>query len=90
MSRQDLIDYVAEDTQISKAEASRVLDSILKGIEKGLIESKEVTFVGFGKFSVKTREAREGINPSTKEKIQIPAKNAVTFKAGKKLKDSVQ
>ena len=55
MSRQDLIDYVAEDTQISKAEAGRVLDSILKGIEKGLIESKEVTFVGFGKFSVETR-----------------------------------
>ena len=90
MSKQDLIDFVAEDAEVSKAEAGRVLDSVLKGIEKGLKEDKEVTFVGFGKFPVKTREAREGINPSTKEKIQIPAKNVVSFKVGKKLKDSVQ
>ncbi len=90
MSKQNLIDFVAEDAGISKAEAGRVLDSVLKGIEKGLKEDKEVAFVGFGKFSVKTREAREGINPATKEKIKIPAKKAVSFKAGKKLKDSVQ
>ena len=90
MSKQDLIDFVAEDAEVSKDEAGRVLDSVLKGIEKGLKEDKEVTFVGFGKFSVKTREAREGINPSTKEKIKIPAKNVVSFKVGKKLKDSVQ
>ena len=80
MSRQDLIDYVAEDTQISKAEAGRVLDSILKGIEKGLIESKEVTFVGFGKFSVKTREAREGIIHQQKKKSKFLLKMLLHLK----------
>jgi len=90
MSKQSLIEFVAEEANMSKAEAGRALDAVLKGIEKGLKEDGDVTFVGFGKFSVKTREAREGINPSTKEKIQIPAKKVVAFKAGAKLKDSVQ
>ena len=75
MTKQSLIDYVAEKAEMSKAEAGRALDAVLDGI---------------GKFSVKERPAREGINPATKEKITIPAKNAVTFKAGSKLKDAVQ
>ncbi len=90
MSKQGLIDYVAETANMSKAEAGRAVEAVLEGIQKGLREDEEVTFVGFGKFSVKTREAREGINPSTKEKIQIPAKKVVSFKAGSKLKDSIQ
>ena len=90
MTKQSLIDYVAEKAEMSKAEAGRALDAVLDGIVAGLKESGDVTVVGFGKFSVKERPAREGINPATKEKITIPAKNAVTFKAGSKLKDAIQ
>ena len=90
MTKQGLIDYVAEKAEMSKAEAGRALDAVLVGIQAGLKESGEVSFTGFGKFSVKERPAREGINPATKEKITIAAKNAVVFKAGSKLKDSVQ
>ena len=90
MTKTSLIDYVAEKAEMSKAEAGRALDAVLDGIVAGLKESGDVTFVGFGKFSVKERPAREGINPATKEKITIPAKNAVTFKAGSKLKDAIQ
>ena len=90
MTKQSLIDYVAEKAGMSKAEAGRALDAVLEGIVEGLKNEGEVVLVGFGKFSVKTRAAREGINPATKEKITIPAKNAVTFKAGSKLKDAVQ
>ena len=90
MTKQGLIDYVAEKAEMSKAEAGRALDAVLEGIQAGLKESGEVSFTGFGKFSVKERPAREGINPATKEKITIAAKTAVVFKAGSKLKDSVQ
>lgn len=90
MTKQMLIDFMAEEAGMSKAEAGRALDAALKGIEKGLKDNGEVTFVGFGKFSIKTREAREGRNPATGESMKIPAKNVVSFKAGAKLKDSVQ
>ncbi len=90
MTKQMLIDFMAEEANMSKAEAGRALDAALKGIEKGLKDNGDVTFVGFGKFSVKTREAREGRNPATGETMKIPAKNVVSFKAGAKLKDSVQ
>lgn len=90
MTKQGLIEFIAEEAEVTKADVTRVLEAARKGIEKALVENGEITFVGFGKFAVKTREAREGINPSTKEKIQIPAKKAVTFKAGAKLKEIVQ
>ena len=89
MTKQGLIDYVAEKAEMSKAEAGRALDAVLEGIQAGLKESGEVSFTGFGKFSVKERPAREGINPATKETIKIPAKVAATFKAGSKLKDAL-
>ncbi len=90
MTKQMLIDFMAEEAGMSKAEAGRALDAALKGIEKGLKDNGDVTFVGFGKFSVKTREAREGRNPATGETMTIPAKNVVSFKAGAKLKDAIQ
>ena len=90
MSKQDLINFMAEDAGMSKVEAGRAIDSFWRGIEKGLKESGEVSFVGFGKFSVKTREAREGRNPATGETMKIPAKNVVSFKVGAKLKESVK
>ena len=90
MTKQGLIDYVAEKAEMSKAEAGRALDAVLEGIQAGLKESGEVSFTGFGKFSVKERPAREGINPATKEKIEIAASKSVKFKASKSLKDAVK
>ena len=90
MSKQGLIEFVAEKANMSKAEAGRALDAVLEGITAGLKKEKEVALVGFGKFSVKKRAAREGINPATKEKIKIPAKSVPSFKAGAKLKDAIK
>ena len=89
MSKTQLVEYVAETANVSKAEAARVLDAVLAGIGEGLKKDGKVAFVGFGTFSSKKRAAREGINPLTKEPMKIPAKNVVSFKAGAKLKDSV-
>ena len=89
MSKTELVEFVAEEANMSKAEAARAVDAIMKGITKGLKKDKKVALVGFGTFSCKTREAREGINPLTKEPMKIPAKNVVSFKAGSNLKDSL-
>ena len=89
MSKTQLVEYVAETANVSKAEASRVVDAVLAGITEGLKKDGKVAFVGFGTFTSKKRAAREGINPLTKEPMKIPAKNVVSFKAGAKLKDSV-
>ncbi len=89
MSKTELVEFVAEEANVSKAEAGRVVDAVIKGIETGLKKDKKVAIVGFGTFSSKRRAAREGINPLTKEPMKIAAKNVVSFKAGSKLKDSV-
>ncbi len=89
MSKTELVDFIAAEANVSKAEAGRVLDATLAGITKGLKKDGKVALVGFGTFSSKKRAAREGINPLTKEPMKIPAKNVVSFKAGAKLKDSV-
>ena len=89
MSKTELVEFVAKEANMSKAEAGRAVDAILKGITKGLKSDKKVALVGFGTFSSKKRAARDGINPLTKKPMKIPAKNVVSFKAGSKLKDSV-
>ena len=89
MSKTELVEFIAAEANVSKAEAGRVLDATLAGITKGLKKDGKVALVGFGTFSSKKRAAREGINPLTKEPMKIPAKNVVSFKAGAKLKASV-
>ena len=89
MSKTEVVEFIAAEAGVSKAEAGRVLDATLAGITKGLKNDGKVALVGFGTFSSKKRAAREGINPLTKEPMKIPAKNVVSFKAGAKLKDSV-
>lgn len=89
MSKTELIEFVARETGLSKADATRALDATLAGITAGLKKEGKVTLVGFGTFSAKERAAREGINPLTKENITIPAKTVATFKAGSKLKDAI-
>ena len=89
MSKTELVEFVAAKAGLTKADAGRALDAVLEGVTKGLKKEGKVALVGFGTFTAKKRAAREGINPLTKEPMKIPAKNVVSFKAGAKLKDSV-
>ena len=89
MTKEELIAKAAQDTGISKSQASKVLKSILDSIEGALAKGDKVSLVGFGTFSVSKRAARIGRNPATGASIQIAAANVPKFKAGKKLKDAV-
>ena len=89
MSKQELVEFIAENAGLSKADATRALDATMEGIKTGLKKEGKVTLVGFGTFEAKKRAAREGRNPLTGETVQIPAKVAATFKAGSKLKDAL-
>lgn len=89
MNKSELIDIVAEGADISKAAATRAVDSVIEGITGTLVKGEQVTLVGFGTFSVKDRAARMGRNPRTGEPIQIKASKNPGFKAGKALKDAV-
>lgn len=89
MNKGNLADLVAAKAGLTKADAGRAVDAVLEGIEAGLKKEGKVTLVGFGTFATKTRAARNGINPLTKQPLSIPAKTVVSFKAGSKLKDSV-
>ncbi|NVJ51991.1 MAG: HU family DNA-binding protein [Gammaproteobacteria bacterium] len=89
MNKSELIDAIASGADISKAAAGRALDATLDAITESLRKGDQVALVGFGTFSVKQRAARTGLNPQTKEKIQIPAATVPAFKAGKALKDAV-
>jgi len=89
MNKGDLIDAVADSSGLSKADATRAVDSVLDTITAALRRGDQVSLVGFGTFSVKARSPRTGRNPRTGETIDIPASNAPGFKAGKALKDAV-
>ena len=89
MSKGELVDFIANEAGLTKADAARALDATLKGIESGLKSSGKVALVGFGTFAAKKRAARSGINPLTKAAIKIPEKTVASFKAGSKLKDAL-
>lgn len=86
MSKTDLVSFIAEDTGLTKADSARAVDSMMKGIIKGLKESEKVTIPGFATFTSKKKPASTGRNPRTGEAVKIPARVAVTIKAGSKLK----
>lgn len=89
MNKVDLIAKVAEETGLSKNDATRAVDSVFDIITKALKKGDEVRLVGFGTFSVSKRAASVGRNPRTGEQIEIPASKQPKFRAGKGLKDSV-
>lgn len=89
MNKGDLINRIAEDAGITKAQATDALNSVLSSVKDTLKDGKKLTLIGFGTFSVNHRPERQGRNPRTKEAITIKAKNVVKFKAGKELSDSV-
>ena len=89
MNKGDLIESVADEAGLSKADAGRAVDAVIGAITGALQGGNQVSLVGFGTFSVKKRAARSGRNPRTGETIQIKASNVPGFKAGKALKDAV-
>lgn len=89
MTKAELVEFVAEQADLTKAGAARALDAVIEGITEGLKESGKVTLVGFGTFTAKEREAREGRNPQTGEPVHIDARVVPGFKAGNKLKEAL-
>jgi len=89
MGKTELVEVIAAKAGLTKADAQRALEAALEGIANGLKKEGKVSIVGFGTFSAKKRAARDGINPLTKEPLHIPAKTVASFKAGSKLKDSL-
>ena len=90
MNKAELIALTAEKTNVSKKDAEAVITAALDAITAALAAEEKVQLVGFGAFEVKSRAARLGRNPKTKEPIEIPASKVPVFKAGKALKDAVQ
>ena len=88
MNKSQLVDKIAEGADISKAESSRALASLIGAVTAELVDGGDVALVGFGSFKVSARAARKGRNPQTGAEIQIAASNVPSFKAGKALKDS--
>ena len=89
MNKTELIAEIAVKAGLSKKDAEKALNATLDTVAAALAAGDKVQLVGFGGFEVKTREARMGRNPRTKETIQIPAAKLPVFKAGKALKDKV-
>ena len=89
MNKAELINVVAEKAGLSKKDSEQAVTALIDTITAELVAGEKVSLVGFGNFDVKTREARTGRNPKTKEEIQIPATRIPQFKAGKALKDAV-
>ena len=89
MNKSELIDRIAEGSDISRATAARALEATLEAVTDSLKQSDPVALVGFGTFSVRDRAARTGRNPQTGEVIEISAARVPSFKPGKALKDAL-
>jgi DNA-binding protein HU-beta len=90
VNKGDIIDLVAKHAEVTKVSAAKAVDGLFDGIAGALARGDKVSIVGFGTFVVKKRSARVGINPKTKEKINIPAKKVPAFKPGAELKSKVK
>ena len=89
MNKTELIAAIAEDTNLSKADAGRAFDSALEHLSRALVRGDSVQLIGFGTFTVASRAERTGRNPSTGQPITIQASKSPKFSAGKALKDAV-
>ncbi len=90
MNKAQLIDAIAAEANLTKADAKRALDAFVKTTTDALKSGGRVALVGFGSFAVSSRNARTGRNPQTGAPITISAKKVVKFKAGSELADAVQ
>jgi DNA-binding protein HU-beta len=90
VTKQEFVDQIADRAGLSKKDAAGAVDAFLDTVEDALKRGSEVSFSGFGKFSVSQRSAREGRNPATGERIQIAASRVPRFTAGAGLKKAVK
>ena len=90
MTKSEFVDQVAAESGLSKGDASSAVDAVLETIQSTLQRGGEISFTGFGKFTVADRGARQGVNPQTGERIQIAASRVPRFSAGSALKKAVK
>ncbi len=89
MNKKELINAIAEQAELSKKDAAKAVEAFVEVVTNSLKEDDKVQLIGFGTFEVRERAAREGHNPHTGAKIQIPAAMVPAFKARKALKDAI-
>ena len=89
MNKAGLVEEVANQTGLTKKTSREAVDAVISAITDSLAGGEKVTSVGFGRFEVRRRKARRGVNPQTRERLDIPAKNVVRFRAGKGLRKRV-
>ena len=90
MTKSEFVDQVAAESGLSKGDAASAVDAVLDTIQSTLQRGGEISFTGFGKFTVADRGARQGVNPQTGERIQIAASRVPRFSAGSSLKKAVK
>ncbi len=89
MNKTELVNAVAQKAEISKKDADKAVAAVVDSVIEALKNGEKVQLVGFGTFEVRERSARTGLNPRTKEKIEIAASKLPVFKAGKPFKDAI-
>jgi len=88
MNKADLVSMIAAKSNLTKKDSESALNAFVETVQTALKNGEKIQLVGFGTFEVRQRNARNGVNPRTKQSIKIPASKAPVFKAGKALKDS--
>ena len=89
MNKTDLVNAIAEKANLTKVDAKNALDACLEAIAGALENNDKVALIGFGTFSVSEKAARTGINPRTKETINLPARKVVKFKPGAEISNKL-
>lgn len=89
MNRQEIITAIANDSGLTKRDTDIFINSFINVVGDALVNGETVNIMGFGKFEIRERAARDGVNPRTGDKITIDASKTPAFKAGKSLKDRV-
>lgn len=90
MNKTEFINAVAEKSGLSKVDAKKAVEAFVETVTDELKEGGKVALLGFGSFSVAEKAARKGINPKTKQPIEIPARKSVKFKAGAELTEIIK
>ena len=90
MNKTQLIEKIADEANASKSDAQKFFDAFTEVIQSELKAGNQIQITGFGKFYVQERDARQGINPQTKQRINIPASKVPKFTAGNALKDHIK
>ncbi|MDR3142386.1 MAG: HU family DNA-binding protein [Tannerellaceae bacterium] len=90
MNKTEFIGAVAEKSGLSKVDAKKAIEAFVEIVSSELKKGGKIALLGFGSFSVAEKSARKGVNPKTKEPIDIPARKAVKFKAGAELSDIIK